>query len=58
MTAPSSRSAELAAARQGLDEIDRLVAAGRAAYDESVDRRRAMALCWISVGGATATNAA
>ena len=52
MTGADRRTAELTAAREGLAEIEGLVAAGRAEYEGNVDRRRALALCWISVGSA------
>lgn len=52
MTDPSRRTAELLAAREGLETIAALVDDGQAVYDASVDRQRAVALCWISVGSA------
>lgn len=52
MTDPSRLAAELVAAGEGLATIAGLVGAGQASYDGSVDRQRAVALCWISVGSA------
>jgi len=52
VTGADRRTAELTAAREGLAEIEGLVAAGRAEYEGNFDRRRALALCWISVGSA------
>jgi hypothetical protein len=43
---------ELAAAREGLAAIAALVEAGRSEFDANLDRRRALALCWISTGSA------
>lgn len=45
-------AAELRAALDGLTEIRRIVEAGEALYRTNMDRQRALALCWISVGSA------
>lgn len=46
----SAASSELKAARSSLELIAGQVADGRAAFDESIDRRRHLAYLWIVVG--------
>lgn len=53
MSTPEELAAQLAAAIDGLGEVRRLVSdGGRAAFDASEDRTRALAFCWVSVGSA------
>ena len=53
MSSSEELAAELSAAVHGLREIRELVGGGgRDAFVDSVDRQRALALCWVSVGSA------
>jgi uncharacterized protein with HEPN domain len=50
VTAPLADAAELDAALIALDRIADLVAEGRAAFDDSSDRRLALVFLWVDVG--------
>ncbi|MHB1785186.1 MAG: HepT-like ribonuclease domain-containing protein [Acidimicrobiales bacterium] len=53
MRTPGELEAQLNAAIYGLHQIRRIVSeGGRASFDASDDRSRALAFCWVSVGSA------
>ena len=53
MRYPEEVAAQLDAALHGLQEVRRVVSeGGRAAFDASEDRSRALAFCWVSTGSA------
>ncbi len=53
MSRPEEIAAQLDAAIHGAEEVRRVVSeGGRAAFDASEDRSRALAFCWVSTGSA------
>lgn len=53
MSRPEEIAAQLDAAIHGLGEVRRVVSeGGRATFDSSEDRSRALAFCWVSTGSA------
>ena len=53
MSRPDEVAAQLDAAIHGLEEVRRIVSeGGRATFDASEDRSRALAFCWVSTGSA------
>lgn len=53
MSRPEEVAAQLDAAIHGLEEVRRIVSeGGRATFDASEDRSRALAFCWVSTGSA------